>query len=130
LGLLIARYASADAATVHRATVDLRARQHVIVRPKGVAAPTRFGVPGWTDEQTQKWLDNACMYRKLKLGGNGDEVRRGWRVTPHRRCNAAAIAIAGFNRNDYRNLSVTRPQKSAKSSIKWRAIQNKIANPY
>jgi hypothetical protein len=44
--------------------------------------------------------------------------------------NAAAIAIAGFNRNDYRNLSVTRPQKSAKSLIKWRAIQNKIANSY
>jgi hypothetical protein len=93
LGLLIARYASADAATVHRATVDLRARQHVIVRPKGVAAPTRFGVPGWTDEQTQKWLDNACMYRKRKLGGNGDEVRRGWRVTSHRRGRAMLLQL-------------------------------------
>jgi hypothetical protein len=60
-GLLIALYASADAATVvHRSTVDLRTRQHVIVHPsKGVAAPTRFAVPGCTDEQTQKWLDNA-----------------------------------------------------------------------
>jgi hypothetical protein len=60
-GLLITLYASADAATVvHRCTVDLRARQHVIVRPgKGVAAPARFRVPGWTDQQTQQWLDNA-----------------------------------------------------------------------
>ena len=59
-GLLIALYASADATTVHRSTVDLRARQHVIVRrSEGVAAPKRFAVPGWTDEQTQKWLDNA-----------------------------------------------------------------------
>jgi len=60
-GLLIALYASAGAPTVvHRTTVDLRARQHVIVRSsKGVGAPSRFAVPGWTDEQTQKWLDNA-----------------------------------------------------------------------
>jgi hypothetical protein len=63
LGLLITLCASADAATVHRAeppTVQLRTRQHVIVRPsQGVTAPARFAVPGWTDEQTRYWLDNA-----------------------------------------------------------------------
>lgn len=37
-----------------------RARQHVIVRPDSAAAPgARFAVPGWTDEQTRQWLDNA-----------------------------------------------------------------------
>lgn len=63
LGLLIALCAPADAATVHRfkpLAVHLRTRQHVIVRPSpGVTAPARFAVPGWTDEQTQYWLDNA-----------------------------------------------------------------------
>jgi hypothetical protein len=63
LGLLIILYAAADAATVHRfkpPTVDLRTRQHVIVRPgQDVTAPARIAVPGWTDEQTQHWLDNA-----------------------------------------------------------------------
>jgi hypothetical protein len=63
LGLLITVCASADAATVHRSkppTVHLRTRQHVIVRPsQGVTAPARFAVPGWTDEQTRYWSDNA-----------------------------------------------------------------------
>jgi len=63
LGLSIALYASADAATMHRSkppTVHLRPRQHLNVRPsQGVTAPARFAVPGWTDEQTQYWLDNA-----------------------------------------------------------------------
>jgi hypothetical protein len=63
LGLLITLCAFADAATVHRSklpTVQLRARQHVIVRPsQGVTAPARFAVPGWTDDQTRYWLDNA-----------------------------------------------------------------------
>jgi hypothetical protein len=63
LGLLIILCVSADAATVHRSkppTLQLRTRQHVIVRPgQGVTAPARFAVPGWTDEQTQYWLDNA-----------------------------------------------------------------------
>ena len=63
LGLLITLCASAAAATVHRSkppTERLRARQHVIVRPShGVSAPARFAVPGWTEEQTQYWLDSA-----------------------------------------------------------------------
>jgi hypothetical protein len=59
LGLLIALCASADAATLRRFG-HLRARQHVVVRPsQGVTAPARFAVPGWTDEQTQYWLDSA-----------------------------------------------------------------------
>lgn len=63
LGLLITLCASADAATVHRSkppTLHLHTRQHIIVRPSlGVTAPDRFAVPGWTDEQTRYWLDNA-----------------------------------------------------------------------
>jgi hypothetical protein len=63
LGLLITLCASANAAPVHHSkppTEQLRTRQHVIVRPgQGVTAPARFAVPGWTDEQTQYWLDNA-----------------------------------------------------------------------
>jgi hypothetical protein len=68
LGLLIALSISADAATVHRAG-HLRARQPVIVRPSSgmidpgpgqtIRAPARFSVPGWTDGQTQHWLDSA-----------------------------------------------------------------------
>jgi hypothetical protein len=63
LGLLIVLCASANAASVHR----FRARSHTAVRPsEGVtipaAAPTpgaRFAVPGWSDESTRRWLDNA-----------------------------------------------------------------------
>ena len=55
LGLLIALCASANAATVHRSKPPeghLRTVQRVTV-PKGHA------VPGWSDEQTRYWLDNA-----------------------------------------------------------------------
>ncbi len=55
LGLLIALCASANAATVHRSKPPeghLRPGQRVTV-PKG------YAVPGWTDEQTRYWLDNA-----------------------------------------------------------------------
>jgi hypothetical protein len=53
--LLITWCASADAATVHRSKPHerhLRPGQRVTV-PKG------YAVPGWTDEQTRYWLDNA-----------------------------------------------------------------------
>jgi hypothetical protein len=63
LGLLVALCASADAATAHRSrprTTYLRAPQDVIVRPgQDVRPPARFAVPGWTDEETRRWLDNA-----------------------------------------------------------------------
>jgi hypothetical protein len=56
-----ADYAAAEDAAIHNAgLLRLLTRQHVIVRPsQGVTAPGRFAVPGWTDEQTQYWLDNA-----------------------------------------------------------------------
>jgi hypothetical protein len=54
-GLLIAMGATANAATIH-----LHIPHHVIVRPgPGLSAPDRFAVPGWTDEATRRWLDNA-----------------------------------------------------------------------
>jgi hypothetical protein len=54
LVLLITLCASADAAAVHHS----KPRQHAIARPyEGARAPVRFAVPGWTDEQTQEWLD-------------------------------------------------------------------------
>ena len=57
LSLLIALCASADAATAHH---PKRAHQHVLVpSTQGVTAPAHFAVPGWTDEQTQYWLNSA-----------------------------------------------------------------------
>jgi hypothetical protein len=58
LGLLLSLCAPADAARVHRPKAP--ARHPVVVRPsQGPTSPARFSVPGWTDEQTQQWLDNA-----------------------------------------------------------------------
>jgi hypothetical protein len=57
LGLLIPLCASANATTVHR-TSHPRARPHVIVPGQGVTAP-RFAVPGWSEDATRRWLDNA-----------------------------------------------------------------------
>jgi hypothetical protein len=55
LGLSIALSVAASAAPAHHSK-----RQHVIVRPdQGVTAPGRFAVPGWSDEATRRWLDNA-----------------------------------------------------------------------
>jgi hypothetical protein len=60
---LVAWWAAADAAPMHRFRprgIYLRTHQPVTVRPgQGVAAPARFAPPGWTDGQTQRWLDNA-----------------------------------------------------------------------
>ena len=59
LTLSIAVCASANAATVHRQ----RARPHITVDPsRGVTAPAgapRVAVPGWSDEDTRRWMDNA-----------------------------------------------------------------------
>jgi hypothetical protein len=56
LALSIVMYASANAAPVHHH----RPRHDIIVRPdQGVTAPGRFAVPGWSDESTRRWLDNA-----------------------------------------------------------------------
>jgi len=55
LGFLIALCASANAARVHHSKP-----RHFMVRPsQSVTAPTRFAVPGWTDDATRSWLDNA-----------------------------------------------------------------------
>lgn len=55
LGLLIIWCASADAAKVPRSK---RPEGHL--RPsQRVPAPTGYAVPGWTDEQTRKWLNEA-----------------------------------------------------------------------
>ena len=52
VGLLIILCASADAATVLRSK---RPEGHL--RPgQRVTVPERYAVPGWTDEQTRKWL--------------------------------------------------------------------------
>jgi hypothetical protein len=57
LGLSIVFCASANAATVYH---PHRAHHNVIVRPsQGVTAPVHFAVPGWSNEETQYWLDNA-----------------------------------------------------------------------
>jgi hypothetical protein len=55
LGLLITLCVSANAATVRRSKPPegrLRAGQRVTL-------PPGYAVPGWTDEQTRYWLDNA-----------------------------------------------------------------------
>jgi hypothetical protein len=56
LGLLIALCASAEAATVHRSRLPhAHPVQHVTV-PERVAMPEHYTVPGWTDQETRKWM--------------------------------------------------------------------------
>jgi hypothetical protein len=58
--LSIMLVASADAATVHRSKAPAHERPRIITGPEQrVTAPAHFALPGWTDEQTQEWLDNA-----------------------------------------------------------------------
>jgi hypothetical protein len=61
LGVLIALSASANAASVHRSHA-----RHVIVDPPGqrVTAPGQhsFAVPGWTEEETRRWMDLLTVY--------------------------------------------------------------------
>ena len=63
LCLLSALCASANAAKLHHSkspTAQLRARQPVIVLPSpSQTASGRFAVPGWTDDETRRWLDAA-----------------------------------------------------------------------
>ena len=62
-GLLIALCAPAGGQAGKHAKAPIahpRARQYMLVRPDPTAAPgARVAVPGWTDEQTRQWLDNA-----------------------------------------------------------------------
>jgi hypothetical protein len=63
LSLLILLCASANAATARRSKPQqghFRTPPPVTVQPgQRVTAPMRFAVPGWTDQQTREWLDNA-----------------------------------------------------------------------
>jgi hypothetical protein len=64
--------ASADAATLrHSRPVQHRAGpERAITAPdarKGYAPPKSYAVPGWTDEETQKWLNDAT--RMVGVGG-------------------------------------------------------------
>jgi hypothetical protein len=59
LGLLITLSASADAAPLHLS----KPRHSIVSRSQDAHPPARFAVPGWTDEQTQYWLNrgpSAC----------------------------------------------------------------------
>ena len=52
LGLLVALSGSANAATMHHSKLaagHAHPVQHVTV-------PKRYTVPGWTDEETRKWM--------------------------------------------------------------------------
>jgi hypothetical protein len=54
LGLLFALCAPANAATVLRSKLPVG---HVR-QGQRVTLPERYTVPGWTDEQTRKWMTN------------------------------------------------------------------------
>lgn len=64
LSLFIALVVPADAAAMHRSKVPARARtqDQVLGRPSQGAVSAGFAVPGWSDEQTRRWMDynNAC----------------------------------------------------------------------
>jgi hypothetical protein len=57
LGLLMIFCASADAAPVHRHS-HARVHEPVVVHGQGEGA-ARFAVPGWSNGDTERWLDNA-----------------------------------------------------------------------
>lgn len=72
LSALVIFCASADAQTVrHSRSIRHRARpEHGVTAPdirRGYAAPKGYAVPGWTDEETRKWLDDAT--REVGVGG-------------------------------------------------------------
>ncbi|KYG99517.1 hypothetical protein SE91_14315 [Bradyrhizobium sp. DOA1] len=55
-GLLIVFCTAANAAPVHHT----RARHPAVDRTRANSSPpVRFAVPGWSDEATERWLDNA-----------------------------------------------------------------------
>lgn len=56
VGLSLVPCSAGEAATAHRP----RARHDAVDRPHTTASPpARFAVPGWSDEATQRWLNNA-----------------------------------------------------------------------
>jgi hypothetical protein len=54
-GLLITLCGVAAAAKVHRA----RPPESHLRQGQPVTAPKSYAVPGWTEEETRKWLDDA-----------------------------------------------------------------------
>lgn len=64
LGLLLMLCASANAAPARHT----RVHQPAAARPAADVTPkARFAVPGWSDEDTRKWLDNASS--SVGVGG-------------------------------------------------------------
>jgi len=66
LGVLIALTVAADAAGGHhpraRQTTPARS-QHVVASERGAAAGRpSFAVPGWTEEETIRWMDRLTQY--------------------------------------------------------------------
>jgi hypothetical protein len=65
LGLSISLCTSALAATLHHPRppkVHLRSRRRLILQSGQPATDhSGFAIPGWSDEQTQHWMDNATM---------------------------------------------------------------------
>lgn len=56
VGLSLVLCGAGEAATTHRP----RARHDAVDRPQPNASPpARFAVPGWSDEATRRWLNNA-----------------------------------------------------------------------
>jgi hypothetical protein len=55
LGLLITLCTSANAARAHRA----KPPEGHLHRGQPVSVSKGFAVPGWTDEETRRWLDQA-----------------------------------------------------------------------
>ena len=60
LGLLITLCASANATRLFGETFLSRMRAREAIRPvQPMTRGAQFAVPGWPDQQTQYWLDNA-----------------------------------------------------------------------
>ena len=61
LGLLVALSVAASAAPARHAKRQDHFRRPLVIDPagQGVTPPARFAVPGWSDEATRRWLDNA-----------------------------------------------------------------------
>ena len=62
LGLLAILCASADAATVHYSRarrVFVAPRQDLTAPEQRVGPPARIAPPGWTDEETLKWMERT-----------------------------------------------------------------------
>jgi hypothetical protein len=61
-GLLVASCATSSAATHGpiRPAARLHVQKHRLVNPSAaLPARQRFAVPGWSNEDTERWLDNA-----------------------------------------------------------------------